>query len=388
MNYVYLSPHFPPNYFNFSVALKRLGVNVLGLGDTPYDALRPELRTAFNEYFKVEDMHNYDQLVKAMGYLTYKHGKIDGIDSNNEYWLETEARLRSDFNIEGIRTDKLNMIKNKSDMKRVYQEAGVPVARGKIVRTQEDALELVEQTGFPLVAKPDSGVGAANTYKINSRDELNNFFDTKPNVNYILEEFIDGQIVSFDGLTDKDGNLLFFTGHVYERGVMEVVNKDLHIYYYSLIDIPKDLETAGRKILKAFNVKGRFFHFEFFRRFDTGKLVALEVNMRPPGGFTTDMFNYACDFDIYLEWANMLVNNKLTGDYTRNYHVMYVSRKHNKSYVLSHDDVLSNFAGLIVHHDHIDSALAKALGNYGYLIRSKNLQQLFEAQKVIHQMKG
>jgi phosphoribosylaminoimidazole carboxylase (NCAIR synthetase) len=388
MNYVYLSPHFPPNYFNFSLALKRLGVNVLGLGDTPYDALRPELRAAFNEYFKVEDMHNYDQLVKAMGYLTYKHGKIDGIDSNNEYWLETEARLRSDFNIEGIRTDKLNMIKNKSDMKRVYQEAGVPVARGKIVRTQEDALELVEQTGFPLVAKPDSGVGAANTYKINSRDELNNFFDTKPNVNYILEEFIDGQIVSFDGLTDKEGNLLFFTGHVYERGVMEVVNKDLHIYYYSLIDIPKDIETAGRKILKAFNVKGRFFHFEFFRRFDTGKLVALEVNMRPPGGFTTDMFNYACDFDIYLEWANMLVNNKLTGDYTRNYHVMYVSRKHNKSYVLSHDDVLSNFAGLIVHHDHIDNALATALGNYGYLIRSKNLQQLFDAQKVIHQMKG
>lgn len=388
MNYVYLSPHFPPNYFNFSVALKRLGVNVLGLGDTAFDALRPELRSAFNEYFKVEDMHNYEQLVKAMGYLTYKYGKIDGIDSNNEYWLETEARLRSDFNIEGIRTDKLNMIKNKSDMKRVYQEAGVPVARGKIVRTQEDALELVEQTGFPLVAKPDSGVGAANTYKINSRDELNNFFDTKPNVNYILEEFIDGQIVSFDGLTDKEGNLLFFTGHVYERGVMEVVNKDLHIYYYSLIDIPKDIETAGRKILKAFNVKGRFFHFEFFRRFDTGKLVALEVNMRPPGGFTTDMFNYACDFDIYLEWANMIVNNKLTGDYTRNYHVMYVSRKHNKSYVLSHDDVLSNFAGLIVHHDHIDNALATALGNYGYLIRSQNLQQLFEAQKVIHQMKG
>ncbi len=388
MNYVYLSPHFPPNYFNFSVALKRLGVNVLGLGDTAFNDLRPELKSAFTEYFKVEDMHNYEQLLKAMGYLTYKHGKIDGIDSNNEYWLETEARLRSDFNIEGIRKDKLSMIKNKSDMKRVYQDAGVPVARGKVVRTQEDALELVEQTGFPLVAKPDSGVGAANTYKINSRDELNNFFDTKPNVNYILEEFIDGQIVSFDGLTDKDGNLLFFTGHVYERGVMEVVNKDLHIYYYSLIDIPKDIETAGRKILKAFNVKGRFFHFEFFRRFDTGKLVALEVNMRPPGGFTTDMFNYACDFDIYLEWANMLVNNKLTGDYSRKYHVMYVSRKHNKSYVLSHDEVLSNYAGLIVHHDHIDNALAIALGNYGYLIRSKNLQQLFEAQKVIHQMKG
>ncbi|NCU31754.1 MAG: carboxylate--amine ligase, partial [Candidatus Moranbacteria bacterium] len=97
MNYVYLSPHFPPNYFNFCVALKRLGVNVLGLGDVAYDSLRPELKAAFTEYYRVDDLHNYDQLLRAMGYLTHKHGKIDGIDSNNEYWLETEALLRTDF---------------------------------------------------------------------------------------------------------------------------------------------------------------------------------------------------------------------------------------------------------------------------------------------------
>jgi hypothetical protein len=388
MNYVYLSPHFPPNYFNFCVALKRLGVNVLGLGDTTFDNLRPELRTAFAEYFKVEDMHNYDQLLRAMGYLTYRHGRINGIDSNNEYWLETEARLRTDFNIDGIKLDKLNMIKKKSDMKKVYEKAGVTVARGKIVHTPEDALELIEMTGFPVVAKPDTGVGAANTFKINSREELSNFFETKPDVDFIIEEFIDGQIVSFDGLTDSRGNLLFYTSHVYERGIMEVVNKDLHVYYYSLIDIPKDLETAGRKILKAFDVKSRFFHFEFFRRYDSDKLVALEVNMRPPGGFTTDMFNYACDFDIYLEWANMLVNDRLTGDYMRKYHVCYVSRKHNKGYVLSHQEIMDKYSGLIVHHEAIPEALSIALGNHGYLLRSKELKQIFEAQKAIHKMKN
>jgi biotin carboxylase len=386
MNYVYLSPHFPPNYFNFCVALKRLGVNVLGLGDVAYDSLRPELKAAFTEYYRVDDLHNYDQLLRAMGYLTHKHGKIDGIDSNNEYWLETEALLRTDFNIEGIKLEKLNMIKKKSDMKKVYQQAGVPVAKGRVVATLDDALQLVNETGFPLVAKPDTGVGAANTFKIKSVEELHDFFDTKPNVDYILEEFIDGQIISFDGLTDKSGNLLFYTSHVYERGVMEVVNKDLHIYYYSLIDIPKDLERAGRKILKAFDVKARLFHFEFFRRNDNGKLVALEVNMRPPGGFTTDMFNYACDFDIYLEWANVIVKNKLTGDYTRKYHVCYVSRKDNKSYLLSHKEVLSKFTGLIVHHDRIDDALSRALGNYGYLLRSKNMEEIFEAQRSIHQL--
>jgi len=386
MNYVYLSPHFPPNYFNFCRALKRLGVNVLGLGDVAYDSLRQELKDSLTEYYKVDDLHNYDQLVRALGYLTHKYGKIDGIDSNNEYWLETEARLRTDFNIDGIKLDKLHMIKRKSDMKTVYKKAGVPVARGTVVHSMEEALKLIGETGYPVVAKPDTGVGAANTFKIHNEEELVNFFETKPKVNYIMEEFINGQIVSFDGLTDKDGNPVFFTSHVYERGVMEVVNKDTHIYYHSFIDVPKDLETAGRKILKAFEVKGRFFHFEFFRRFDNQKLVALEVNMRPPGGFTTDMFNYACDIDIYFEWANVIVNNKLSDDYMRKYYICYVSRKNNKSYLISHNEVLKKFAGLIVHHEPVDQALALALGNYGYLLRSKNLDEIFEAQREIHQM--
>lgn len=389
MNYIYLSPHFPPNYYNFCVALKRLGVNVIGLGDLAYDNLRPELKESLTEYFRVDDMHNYDQLLRALGYITHKHGKIDGIDSHNEYWLETEARLRTDFNIPGIKMDKLDMIKKKSDMKKVYIKAGVPVARGFVVHTIKDAMQLVDECGFPLVAKPDKGVGAANTYKIKTAGELTNFFETKPtHVDYILEEFIDGQIISFDGLTDKEGNPIFYTSHAYERGVMDVVNNDTHIYYHSFVDIPRDLETAGKKILKAFGVKGRFFHFEFFRRFDNEKLVALEVNMRPPGGFTTDMFNYACDIDIYLEWANMIVNNKLTDDYMRKYHICYVSRKYNKNYVISHEEILAKFGHLIVHHAPIDAALAMALGNYGYLLRGKNMDQLFEVQKQIHLMKG
>ena len=50
--------------------------------------------------------------------------------------------------------------------------AGVKVARGGIVRSMEEALEIVQQTGYPLVAKPDIGVGAAATYKIQNEAEL------------------------------------------------------------------------------------------------------------------------------------------------------------------------------------------------------------------------
>ncbi len=76
---------------------------------------------------------------------------------------------------------------------------------------------------------------------------------------YILEEFVDGAICTFDGLTDKDGNIVFYTSHIYERGVMETVLERSDVYYYSLRD-PPDLELIGRKTVKAFGVRERFFY--------------------------------------------------------------------------------------------------------------------------------
>jgi len=84
----------------------------------------------------------------------------------------------------------------------------------------------------------------------------------------------------------------------------------------------------------------------------------------------------------------MLVNDRLTGDYMRKFHVCYVSRKHNKAYVLSHQEIMDKYSGLIVHHEAIPEALSVALGNHGYLLRSKELKQIFEAQKAIHKMKN
>src|SRR5215211_3679750 len=194
MNFVFLSPHFPPNYYRFAVALKGHGVTVLGLADESYDSLRPELKSALTEYFRVNRMHNYEELVRALGYFTHRYGKLDRIDSHNEYWLETEARLRTDFNIPGIRSDQIDRIKRKSLMRQAFIDAGIKVARGRVVKSMEDADALIAETGYPLVAKPDVGVGAAATYKIHNEDELQAFFESKPPVDYLFEEFISGQI--------------------------------------------------------------------------------------------------------------------------------------------------------------------------------------------------
>jgi len=41
----------------------------------------------------VGDMEDYDQLHRAVAYFTHKYGRIHFIESLNEHWLESEARL-------------------------------------------------------------------------------------------------------------------------------------------------------------------------------------------------------------------------------------------------------------------------------------------------------
>jgi hypothetical protein len=382
MNTIFLSPHFPPNFTNFCVQLRQAGANVLGLADQPFESLNHELRNAFTEYYRVSDLHNYDELVRALGYLTHRHGKIDHLDSHNEYWLETEARLRTDFNIRGINLDQINTIKRKSEMKRVFIEAGLKPARGRICRTPQEIGAFIKEVGYPVVAKPDIGVGAAKTYKINNDTELSFYLQDKLQVDYIVEEFINEQIVSYDGLVDAEGELVFSSSLRYSKGVMEAVNENSDLYYYLVREIEPKLESAGKAALKAFNVRERFFHFEFFMT-KSGDVIPMEVNMRPPGGLTLDMFNYLWDFDCYRIWAEMIVRGTTPKVTKRPRFVMYVGRKDHIPYAISHDQVLHDFQSLMIYQERISGVFAGAIGNHGYVLRNPELEPLVEAAHAI-----
>ena len=189
-------------------------------------------------------------------------------------------------------------------------------------------------------------------------------------------------VVTFDGLADREGKIVFCTSHVYGEDVMEAVLADSHISYYSVREIPADLERAGRKLVEGFKVRERFFHFEFFRRKD-GTLYALEVNIRPPGGFTMDMFNFACDIDMYSVWARMMAGEKIKLDYQRKYHCCYAGRKYRLNYRYSHEELLGLLGPKIVLHTELPPVLARAMGDCGYLVRAADKASILEAVKLI-----
>jgi len=301
MNVLLISPHFPPNYYQFAVGLSEAGATVLAIGDLPYAALAEPLREALTEYYWVDNLHNYDRVLRGCAFFIHKYGRLDCVESHNEYWLESDAHLRSDFNIPGLRDSDIAWVKRKSQMKQRFLEAGIAVARWQLASTLDAARSFVAEVGYPIIAKPDVGVGATATYRINNEPELARFFAEKPFVDYLLEEFIFGELHSYDGLTDQDGRQVFTTAHRYQPGILEVVNEDLDVAAWSLREIPAELAAAGARAVKAFNVRARFFHIEFFRESASGRWLAVEMNIRPPGGLMVDVMNYANDINLYAQ---------------------------------------------------------------------------------------
>ncbi|MDL2334505.1 MAG: ATP-grasp domain-containing protein [Chloroflexota bacterium] len=380
MNVVFLSPHFPPNWFRFAVALRGVGATVLGIADLNYEQLNPELRDALDDYYRVDDLGDYEQLTRALGYFIHRHGRIDRIDSLNEHWLETEAALRTDFNIPGINSATIGAIKRKSVMKQRFIDAGLAPGRGRICPDEADLRQFIAEVGLPVVAKPDVGVGAARTYKIENEAELEAYLADQPSTDYIVEEFVRGELLTYDGLAGRDGEIVFDSSFQYSRGVMEVVNAQLDIYYWMPRAIPADVQEVGRAMARAFDLRERPFHFEIFRT-PSGALVPLEVNMRPPGGWTVDMWNYSNDFDFYHEWASILVDGVFDAEIARPYNVLYASRRDGRPYVMTHDEVLADLGDLIVHESRMERVLASAMGDHGYVLRNPELEPLIDAAR-------
>ena len=380
VNLVFISPHFPEGYWQFCAGARRNGVNVLGIADTPWENLPWQLRENLTDYYKVNNLEDYSEMYRAVAWFAHKYGKIDWIESNNEYWLEQDARLRTDFNVTtGIQSDHIAAIKNKSEMKKYYRKGGIPTARQiKCSEGLEAVKAFAEKTGFPIIAKPDNGVGATGTFKFNSTEELEGWFKDHPD-NYqlfVIEEFITGLLVSYDAIFNDRMEPVFENNSVFPTPIMDIVHGNLDTCYWTNKTVPAKLASIGRRTVKAFGIKNRFVHLEYFQldrdREGLGKkgdYVGLEVNMRPPGGLTPDMMNYAHSTDVFQIWADMVAFGERRKDFGEQFYCAYVGRRDVHSYKHSHQDIMQRYGDRISLCTRMSAALADDLGDQVYIAR-------------------
>lgn len=385
MNYLLVSPNFPISQEFFAKELKEKGINVLGVGSESYDALSQTLKDNLIEYFRVNDLEDYEEVFRAVAFLTYKHGKIDRIESNNEYWLELDARLREDFNVYGVKPKQLEFTKYKSKMKTMFKEAGARVAKGYAANNKEELNGILKKLELPLIAKPDNGVGSANTYKLLTQRDVEEFINEwNEKVSYFFEEFVEnGVLCTYDGLINQHGDIVFETSFIYTQPTLDLVNNGLD--YANIIEpnIDPKLKELGQRIVYKFGMRERFFHIEFFRLPD-GEYIALEYNNRIAGGTCVDLYNYSYNISLYEIYADVVLDKKIK-DIVTNKYTLSLSRRNRHQYKNSLEDIKAKYSYSIRMITTVPEVFSAAMGNTIIIISVENKEKITEVMNYVHE---
>jgi hypothetical protein len=370
MEFLYISPEFPPNYANFVLQLDKMNVNVWGIGEADFYFMPENLRSTLKWYIRV-NLSSFAEVEKALDQLLSVKASLgtpphfDMVESHNEQWLGLEGFINKKYGIDGIKPQDLIRLKKKSAMKKLFKESGLPVARGELISGFKHALHLANDLGYPLILKPDEGVGADGIHKVTDEAQLRRLL-SEVNGEYLMEEFIDAKIVSYDGLVDRNGRILFENSLIYGDGVLEyVLGKDT--FFYVSRRIPDTLALIGRRLTKLFDIRRKFFHFEFFTV--GGNYMPIEINCRPPGGAILDMMNYSVDDDLYAVFARMIAQGQTTVPLGKKYYCCYAGRR-DKDYVHSHADILAAYGHCLVEYAENPPIFQEAMGKYRYILRS------------------
>ena len=386
MNYIFISPAYPVTCTYFCDRLNRLGVNVLGIGDVPYDTLNDQLKSALTEYYYVDTLEDYDQVYRAVAFYIHKYGRIDWLDSLNEYWLPADARLRTDFNIAaGTRAAEIDDLIKKSGMKRIFIEAGIPTARQHIVTDIDSGKAFAAKAGYPVIVKPDIGVGANGAMKIDTEEELIDFYNALPSEPYVMEEFMCGDICTYDAVIDSHCEPLFESMCTYPP-VIDSVQNDENIHYYTADYVPPQLRELGRRAVKAFRASSRFVHFEFIRLNrdqegigKAGDFAIMEVNMRPAGGHDPDMMNFAQSTDVFSIYAEMVTSDKrIQPESSERYLCAYAARKDGHAFTHSHEEIMERYGSDIVMQEEMPPIDWPSMGRYVYMAKFRDKAEMDE----------
>ncbi len=371
MDILYLSPEFPPNYAQFVHRLHAEGIRVWAIGEADFYSLPADLRACIRWYARAE-LGRWERVEAAVGeLLEIKHaqgfeGPFAWVESHNEAWLRLEAWINERFDIPGIRRGDIEPLKKKSVMKRLFQDAGLPVARGAVVATLEEALQLARTLGYPVCLKPNEGVGARGVHRAEDEAALREIFP-RLTEDLLLEDWISAPIVTFDGLVDLEGEVVFENRLVYGEGVFEYAGGRRDPFFYVSREVPSGLAAAGRELLRRIGLRRKFFHFEFFER--ETDWVPIELNARPPGGAILDMMNYSIDGDLYRAWARILLRRPPELPAAKKYAVGYVGRR-DRTYALPHDRLLDLLGDRLVDSAENPPLFWEVMGRYRYIFRA------------------
>jgi hypothetical protein len=330
VNVLLISPGYPADMPEFTRGLADCGARVFGVGDSGAGSLPDLVKRSLSEYVQVRSLWDSQQVISEL-HDRLKGQQLDRIECLWEPGIMLAAELRQHFGVDGLTIEQANRFRDKEAMKLALDEAGIRTPRHRATDSIAGCWEAAEEFGFPLILKPIAGAGSADTYRIESRDDLRAVLPRLQHVPTIsVEEFIDGEEYTFDTIT-IDGKIAYYNVAWYRpRPLIARSNEWISPQVIALRDLDDpqlaDGIRMGFDVIKALEFGSGFTHMEWYRKAD-GEVVFGEIGARPPGAHQVDQMKYACDFDVFRAWGSAMTQGRMDETIERRYNVATIYKR-------------------------------------------------------------
>jgi phosphoribosylaminoimidazole carboxylase (NCAIR synthetase) len=324
MHVVLVEPFFPANQRHFARALAEVGATVIGLGESPTEALDEQLKGWLHHYEQVPSVTDVAAMTQRVRRVQDRLW-VDRLEATIEAHTLAAARVREACTIPGTSVQTAWLCRDKPSMKQALREAGVPTAASAAVGSAAGVLAFAEQVGFPLILKPRSGAGASDTMRADNAADLEHalgIFGGQGVESIAVEEFVEGHEGFYDTITINGEVALDFASHYYPNVLEAMRTRWISPEFISTnrIDTAPEyaqLREMGRRVVTALGIGTSATHMEWF--FGPKGLKFSEIGCRPPGVGAWDLYSAGNEMDIYREWAMAIVHGETGSAPSRRY---------------------------------------------------------------------
>ena len=270
--------------------------------------------TAINDAKTVDDDAGVMDYVRAVTNLAGSR-PIDKVVGLDEFDVLTAAMTREQLNLPGISRSYALRFRDKLTMRSIASNAGIPCPEFIGAFNAEQIQNFLTSVPAPWIVKPRNEVSAFGIRKCENADEAWGVLTDLDNRNnwrdhpsqFLLERFIEGKVFHVDSVVAE--------GKVVACGVSQYGTTPFKVSHHGGVFtssiVPyrskerKQLEVMNRALLMAFEYDRGVAHAEFLQCEKTGEFYLLEVACRVGGAYIANVLEYACNFNLWREWAKL-----------------------------------------------------------------------------------
>ncbi|MBD2813946.1 ATP-grasp domain-containing protein [Xenorhabdus sp. Flor] len=275
---------------------------------TPKALLYPsgQLPNKAHQYIKeIYPVDNYDSpSVNELILRLVEEKQIDRIISATEIDVLRAAKIREKMGLTGQNEISALAYRNKWIMKSLLKKHGLPVARMRQITDKQSVEKFADECGFPVVIKPVDGGGSVGVQIIHDAAQLQDINFELLKSGYLVEEWIEGEFFTIDGLMRNGEMLHCWPSHTTAN--FSAVSGDSALLSWMLLpDNPLTTEITALMSRVVMSLPPTpdttAFHAEAFFCEKTHRLVLCEIACRPGGAGHVPVYEMAFGLNLYKE---------------------------------------------------------------------------------------